>query len=57
MCLSLDKQYRVIEVTFYNVVATVLKEYYESFDNQDFINMTCIKLLNDHTQYHPMGQD
>ena len=36
MCLSLGKQYGVIELTFYNLVATILKEYYGSFDHQDF---------------------
>ena len=39
---SLDKQYRVIEVTLENVIATVLKEFHESFDNQDFRNLTCL---------------
>ena len=39
---SLDKQYRVIEVTLENVIATVLKEFHESFDNQDLRNLTCL---------------
>ena len=39
---SSDKYYRVKELTFYNVITTVLKEYYSSFSRRDLLNVAAI---------------
>jgi hypothetical protein len=39
---SSDKYYRVKELTFYNVMTTVLKEYYSSFSQRYLLNVAAI---------------
>jgi hypothetical protein len=36
---SIDKYYRVKKLTLYNVITTVVKEYYSSFDRRDIQNL------------------
>ena len=39
---SIKKYYRVEELTIYNVITTVIKEFRDSFDSADLINLSCI---------------
>ena len=39
---SSDKYYRVKELTLYNVITTVLREYYSSFGQGDLLNVATI---------------
>jgi hypothetical protein len=39
---SSDKYYRVKELTLYNVITTVMKEYYSSFSRGDLLNLATI---------------
>jgi hypothetical protein len=38
---SIQKYYRVEELTIYNVITTVIKEFRDSFDSADLINLSC----------------
>ncbi len=39
---SIDKCYRVIELTVYNVITTILKEYSSTFDKQDLLHLALV---------------
>ena len=38
---SINKYYRVEELTIYNVITTVIKEFWDSFNPSDLISLSC----------------